>query len=184
MTLSELSPRFAPIGGLLFPSRPSAIFRAIVAVVVDAINRVTGRRARTHVQKERFKFIPSIADANPASSVVTVCAAVGVSATVPQRQPGVVLRGFCSSMTESLCPDALVAIAAARDLFTSLQGCGVRDRFLAAIACAKPSPVTVWAGSFIPNSDESSESLTVNVRRLHIGNYTPICIVLRGALWI
>lgn len=60
----------APIPGLLGAGSPSAVARLIVAVIVDALDRVRWRRLPAHVGKEvRVIVQPAVTDGNTSASV-------------------------------------------------------------------------------------------------------------------
>jgi hypothetical protein len=56
---------------LFFGSRPPAILRRVVAIVVDAIDRHSGRRL-AHVGIEIFKREPSFANGDAAAAVMGI----------------------------------------------------------------------------------------------------------------
>ena len=60
----------AMIPGLFALCGPTAIFGAVVAVVVDAIYRVLGGWANSHVAQELLKRSPLLGDTDASSSVV------------------------------------------------------------------------------------------------------------------
>lgn len=82
----------APISALFRDGRPPAVPRLVVAVAVDAVDRVRRRRPWTHVREERFKVIrPSLAHGDAAPAIQRVRVLAGVCAATAHRIPRVVL---------------------------------------------------------------------------------------------
>lgn len=78
----------APIVRLLMARRPSAIRFGIRSVVVDAIQRMTGTRARAHIAEKRAEVVlPFVADRNPARSVVGVIFRILIATTLLRPSP-------------------------------------------------------------------------------------------------
>lgn len=74
---------------------PSAIFRAVIPVVVDAIKRVLVRRALTHVVKERLEAIsPSFAYRDSASAISRPIWTPLLMAPLHHRMISMIFRGF------------------------------------------------------------------------------------------
>ena len=67
---------------LLASCRPATIFGAVIAVVVDSLNRKTRLIRRSHVGQEILKFVPSFADLYPATAIVVVNLALLISASL------------------------------------------------------------------------------------------------------
>lgn len=61
------------VATLLLSIRPTAVFWAVIAIHVDAVNRVVKRRTISHVSVERFIAIePSIANSNAPAAIPVV----------------------------------------------------------------------------------------------------------------
>lgn len=88
----------APVGQrpailrLLLPGRPAAVARLVVAVVVDALQRVTVR-ARPHVLQEGGETIaPPTADGNATPAIPAVIGMLGVRAPLAHLVPDAIKR--------------------------------------------------------------------------------------------
>lgn len=83
---------------------PSAIIWGIPFVVVNAIKRMTQRRARPHVCEEKFEGVPSLADFYASTTVIVVCMMVRIVAAAAHRRPRAVLRSSCKAMPKCSLP--------------------------------------------------------------------------------
>jgi hypothetical protein len=76
---------------LLFTScGPTAIFRAIRAIVVNSVNRVVFTWLFPHIGKKVLKFLPSFANINPSASVVVKKLVFRVAAPASHTTPSAV----------------------------------------------------------------------------------------------
>lgn len=83
----------SPVSRLLFHSRPPAVSRLVVAVVVDAIKRKSGRFL-AHVSQEVLKRRPAFANRNPSAPVIPERFSEGICASLNHRGPtGIGARG-------------------------------------------------------------------------------------------
>ena len=91
----------APVKCLILPRRPSAIFFAVILVVIYSVQSVT-LWSRTHIFKKIFKVEPSITHGNTPAAVRLVACGFAVIAAMYHRLPGVVFRciGFAVSKIE------------------------------------------------------------------------------------
>lgn len=108
-----------PIAALNFASRPSAVRRLVVSVVVDAIERMLPRWTWPHVAKEVLKSPPSLADRDASPPVVRERAVKGVSAAPQHLRPRVVLSGRVLRAVSAIAALAMLrgrAIAQSGDL--------------------------------------------------------------------
>ncbi len=83
---------------LLKACRPTAIVRFIVPVIVDAVDAVLRRRARTHVGIEICEVVPSLTDLDPAPAIVGELVIGGVDAALADATPDAPFGGFCPPM--------------------------------------------------------------------------------------
>lgn len=82
---------------LLLNSRPSAVTRFIVSVIIDSINRVTRSRAFSHVCQEHSKILPLFAYGYASRSVDFMLWVFGVLASLLHPSPAVIcFRGNCA----------------------------------------------------------------------------------------
>jgi hypothetical protein len=81
-------PRPARVQLLLALCGPAAVGRLVVAVVVDAVNRMAWRRLAAHVcQKVLVRLAPSVADSDPPASVSVKPVIMRVGAAHYHRAP-------------------------------------------------------------------------------------------------
>jgi len=80
---------------LFFPIRgPLAVARAIAAIVVDAMDRMSLRWSAAHVsEKVAEVFAPTRADANAAPAIVFETRTIRIAATVDECSPTSMLNG-------------------------------------------------------------------------------------------
>jgi len=83
---------------LLQHCRPSAVARLIVAVAVDTINRMSFGGRMSHVGKESWEMIPSLADFYAAPAVVLPRVAVRIVAAGSQPGPRPIGARFSKAM--------------------------------------------------------------------------------------
>ncbi len=80
------------IDGLFCSRCPSAIGRLIVAVIVDTFNRMVFGWSLAHVCNKVFKTLPSGANRNPATAVVTKRFIFGVFTSLSHAAPTGIFR--------------------------------------------------------------------------------------------
>jgi len=98
----------AGVAGLLQLCCPPAVARFIVAVVVDPVDAVCGRRARSHVGKEVLKRHPLVTHLNSALPISVIAAIVDVKAPFEYSVPRIMFRSPslavpCASTLRALC---------------------------------------------------------------------------------
>lgn len=94
-TINDNRAFLARISGLFFPTRPTAIFRTIVAVIVNAF-QCHLEWTRTHILKERLKrTAPAVANSNSTASVVMVVGGIGIGASLFHSYVSYVCTLFC-----------------------------------------------------------------------------------------
>lgn len=89
--------RLWPISSLLNVAGPSAIFRAVWAVIVDSVERLA-RRLWPHVLHERSDIKPSLANRNAAPAIPMELLVLGVCAPLEHGVPSWVERMVPKSM--------------------------------------------------------------------------------------
>lgn len=137
--------------------RPTHIARFVGLVVVDAIERVTGR-ARPHIAQERFEVVPPLgAHGDAAAAVVGVGDVLRIVAAALHRLPRPILTTALRLPVFSLLAAHLFfSKAAARARKSSPQIVSVDESLVSAIARALP----LLAVAIPPHSDESFEPLS------------------------
>lgn len=91
----------ALIDRLLKQCGPSAIVRCIVAVVVNAVDRMIWRRRQTHICQEIIKQLPSVTHFNAAAAVIRVGRFFRVIATFFYSLPYLINRRSRASVSAS-----------------------------------------------------------------------------------
>jgi len=105
--------RTPTIARLLTLCRPAAIRRFVVAVIVDAVQRVANRRLRPHVGKEGVKTAsPAIAHADTTPAVVRIAARRGGVTAGQCSTPGAIFRRL-----PSMTPVPVAQVCASANMF-------------------------------------------------------------------
>ena len=157
----------AAVSALLNSGRPSAIAGLIVAIVVDAVNGMLGRRARRHVIQKRFKVFPSLADLDAAPAIARIAISVWVPAPLDHAKPNWMKRMARQAMRLQL----FFSETTTRFCVTRAQSLCERCAFCTAIAATKPMqefPVTAHS----LDGDQAPKSLTGQVEGFHRPKFT------------
>lgn len=142
--IGELA-RISAIGALLFPRSPATIAWLVVAIVVDAINRMLGRGTDAYVSKEILKFKPSVADFYSSAAVPRVTLFVRVSAAPKHSRPYFVFRPLATrhrsvgTVAKINLAHPQVAETSATSRLTAKQVGRKNNRFISVLAKAAPS---------------------------------------------
>lgn len=141
--------RRAAVSCLLAPVRPAAVFWGVRAVVVDAVDAVFRRWARSHVRQEGFERMePARADRNAAPSVPVVVRVVRIGRAAFHRTP--TIQGFRGmppsgvSVRNEGRAQAFSSQAAAGLRVAVIKRLGARDVFIPAFAAAKQLLATLF----------------------------------------
>lgn len=135
---------------------PTNIARHVVAVDIDAVERMAPRRAASHVKKEVLKRLPAVANSDAAPAVTREALDARIATAIQHRLPDPELGCPRHAVLAHTPRTVLCAPASARhDPFANEIG-ALDDADLAAIAPAFPPAVTATAS---PTKDhESSEA--------------------------
>lgn len=171
----------ASIAMLLDRGRPAAVSRLVIAVIVNPVNRVLGRRARPHIREEVLEGSPAIAHGDTSPAVVPVSGDVGIRASRPHAGPDSIHFGrlAANAMTvfRSLLPDLISGAlgAPARDAPSVAKVIDCSESFGAAIALTAPDDLAAatLGGRF--NGNEPAESLPGKVNSHDVIYSTPGC---------
>ncbi len=129
----------ATVSGLHMGQYPFAIRRFVVAVVVDAVKRMTRGWAWTHIVIERLeRLAPTLADSNSSASIARINVPAGILATLFHGFPGVVFRCAIHAVRGVGRPVPLGAVTTAGDDGPSPQQDARDGFFSAAVASANP----------------------------------------------
>lgn len=124
---------------LLTSSRPPAIFRAIVSIVIKSINGVQRTWTSAHILEKVFKRVhPSIANSNAPSSIMHPSIKSWICASFSHLAPSFILNCFAFAVSSSnlACYFFLKASAAIAFPAAQCRRCNVFN--ISAFALAKP----------------------------------------------
>lgn len=110
--------RDAGVSVLLGRRGPAAVFRGVIAIVINSVNGVSLGGFRPHVGIKRAEVIkPSVADLDSTPTIVGVFLAARVAASVLNRSPRVVAR----SVAEAVFNNVIRCICHTRNYIGSVQ---------------------------------------------------------------
>lgn len=96
---------------LFIQSGPSAVFGAVIAIIIYTVKRAFFAGGFAHIGEEVFKDLPAFADLDTASAIVGVTFKVGISAAGAHIAPDGIHAGFGHAVS-AICipgPDAVIA---------------------------------------------------------------------------
>ncbi len=159
LSVVRYHPIIAFVTVLSFPCRPTAVARAIGTVIVNTFNAVLRRGLLPHVGEEVFKCFPSLANGNPAFTVVVVVDRVGIVTPLEHTLPQTVLRREILAMFRVCAPIAFFAVSASEKRSPN----GFLD---SALAMAKPESVPLLAVGMKPKNGPFSKYLAGQVYKV------------------
>jgi hypothetical protein len=150
-----------------------------MAVIVDAVQRVSGRWSAPHVRKEGLKgLLPAFTDSDAATSIVFVATIFGIIAPAVHRLPGCVLASHTRDarvpMRGVALPDSLprFPVQASTALGVTLaQVVASHDRVRPTIAAARPENASATAVNLVPNN-QSAKPLAGESDNSHVNYFT------------
>lgn len=156
----DLNQAIIPSVALLFtPGCPAAIFRLVVAVVVNSVDRVLAGRPRPHVRVEALEGVqPSLANSDSAPSVLRESRPCRPQASGLHVDPRSVFRALGSGVRGHQPPPK----AAATLLFSFTKIVAASWALSTAVAFAAPADAATELG-VATNDLESSKSLSDQV---------------------
>jgi len=151
---------------LLFCSRPAAISRRVVAIIVDAVDGIAGF-FRPHVGEEIFEFKPAFANFDPASAVSVVAANIRVGAALDHASPRSI--SWTNFVKSCLSVNYFVSFSkqtTARARVTCFKITGSDNSLFPAFATTQPryeprSSVTYW-----PERAQATKTLICDIEGL------------------
>lgn len=144
--------------------RPPTIARLVVAIHVDAVDRVFRRGSRAHIRKERHeRGVPRLANANPAASVMLPLCGVGVLAAISKIVPTDVLRRPATNASTVFERSASSVILEVQTSARTGVAPGQRVRVDRDSPAALTRAVPVVASRCSLNGDQPAEGLAGNV---------------------
>lgn len=130
--------------GVIFSARyPLAVFGAIVAVVINAINLVLRCWATAHVGDKCLEGGPSFTNPNPTATVISPRAILGVCASLVHRPPYKVFGRIAFSVAEAPFRCCRAVKAAAAFCMARSKAMSIYDNRFAAFAQALPSRISM-----------------------------------------
>lgn len=161
------------VSGLTLGSCPSAIFLAVITIVVDPIYRISLRRSWTHILKKiRKAFKPSIAYLNTSSTISRIFGRFRVITTSLHQRPNTPFWGSAFAMKAfTQQPVNFQAGCRAFTLQTSTTAVGSAkisrrcDNHAAAVALTLPHHISSARNLGAAHSHQPSKSLALNIKR-------------------
>jgi len=126
------------VPGLLSLRRPSAVFGAVRAVVVDAVKGIPRAGALPHVRQELLKSTPKWVNIDAPSTVPRITRAVRVGAACPHCAPGTIFGGVFLPVTSISLSDQLTSETPAGQRFARVEARTVNGSDRATLAAADP----------------------------------------------
>ncbi len=128
------------VGLLRATARPAAIARFVVAIVVDPVKRMLGRRPPTNISEECLeRLLPSVADADAPAAVMDPSAQFRVRATFAHLTPRLVFRRTAHSVSAAQAGNGFTLETAATPMLPISEIAAMRSRDISAIAMAEPN---------------------------------------------
>lgn len=125
---------------ILFLSRgPSAVIRAIIAIVVDAVQGLSLWPISHIFVKGSERLSPSVAYANPSSSIVRVCSVVWIAAATDHLAPNAIFGRISHSMRCKSLACHISRQAPATFSISTAQVGGHYDNHVSALASTEPT---------------------------------------------
>ncbi len=159
------------IASLHMHCSPTAVFRFVISIVVDSVDRISLRWSATHVCKKVFECLPPFANRNPSASVSMKLMIVGVATPIFHPRPYSPFRGFALPMQigsgEAVNTDhgssVLAGHATAAHFGFAKIRCG-GDRGVSAVTLALPHGVSCIRDNRTAKYNKSSKSLPLQVQ--------------------
>ncbi len=89
---------YSRVSELLFSRSPATVFRGVVAVAINSVQRVVATRARPHVSVKVFKTCPALANLDAPRSIPLVGRMFSQAATTEHAVPDLI---FCCRLAAS-----------------------------------------------------------------------------------
>lgn len=139
MVVALLAASWAAVVGLFSPCGPAAIGGRVIAIVVDAVKRMTSRRLRTNIGQEGWeRRAPVFAHTNTAPTVIRPVFGVGIFAAVDDVTPRDVFAAVRKSMRSVARNDGLSLQTTATAMVACSQVSATGHDVRAALATALP----------------------------------------------
>lgn len=149
---------------------PAAISRFIVAVVVDAVKRVTATRSQPHVVVEVFKRVsPTVTNLDTTAAIIGVARITLVGTPRNQPVPRFVLGCSCQAMLP------FMMVTSATSCFPGDQARRGYGLLVAALAAAQPYRVLIAVIAQIAYYSQVAETPVEKIVPNRLGNgYNPV----------
>lgn len=131
----------APVARLFVARSPAAIAWLVIAVIVDALNTITGR-AWTHICQKLREAIPALTNGNSSSTVKMIVGCVWIKTSFAQRTPNVVFTCLALSVRAPSFSNGEPSPATARTSLTSCERVFIDSPFFAAVAATPKTNIT------------------------------------------
>lgn len=161
------------IAVLFATSCPTAIRRAVVSVVVDAVDAMFGTWASSHVSKKVCVRVPAFADSYSSSSIVAKTLVSGIDTTISQGCPSAVFGSLLPVSTFAVhTRSSAQLLSNFATIASTRRGTTVEKKFTSddfgnsTITETRPRRMSLH-GSCLFQYNESSESLIDNAVGFH-----------------
>lgn len=154
--------------GLHLPCGPTAVFRGIVAIVVDSIELIFRRGRLAHVGKEVLEGVPAFADGYTTTSVASVRAICWILTSLRHLRPCVVDMSFRHAVGSMFGSLKLRTPTAARRCRAVSQSFGRYNSFLAARTATQPTRPAFMSVGGRRNYGQASKCLSNKINLAHV----------------
>src|SRR4030095_6319663 len=167
----------APVASLSQYVSPPTIARFLIAIIIDAVDRIFLGRSLAHISNKVFKLIPTVTNLNAATAVVSVILAIRIGATVSQPAPDFKFRRPTLSVSFKLDSHEFIIQTSTTSSMTGPKSIGSDGDRLSAITSTNPKPFDAIRIREC-NHSKTTESLAHQVKCFHEDDNTEV--VSRG----
>ena len=147
------------IVSLLFRSRPFTIGRFVIAIIIDALERVASF-SRPHISEKIFKFEPPFAELNSTTPIQLIVSSVRIAATFEHARPAFIGWGSILTMSKIV---AFKKQTTARTYFSAFKRVGGGEYFVSAGAGANPNYTAIASPNSRFNRTQSTKTLICDI---------------------
>lgn len=176
----------AAVVRLLLRGGPPAILRGISLGIVLSIDRMAGRRSRSHISIERFEAVPpSVAYGDSSSAIVRIIQAIRIVTARLNSRPCLIFTRMshavrCGSFGRSFSLET----SARLDFLTKVVLTNLRDIFT--LTAASPDPMLSLPRQFFKDYKSTklpSTKILITFECVHNGHYSTNCPMVGNLAW-
>jgi len=163
------------VSALFMLSRPNAIRRLIIPIVIFSLNRVFKRWPFPHVEKKAFKrFIPPRANLDSATAISGIGGVFGIVASLLYGSPNCIFRGFIKPMFPIQFSRMLPFFKATptRPRVSRAERGGQNRSHIPAITFTNPNGAAIISFGTFPNHDKPPISLASSIKKIYLHTTT------------